>query len=128
MPTPATPPGSKPAADGRNLVNVDENYVALTFEDRLRIYWQKNGKSVIALVVIVLLGILAKGAWDYRMAQRELDVQREFAAATTSAQLKAFATAHPGHSLAGVARLRIADEDYAAGRSTEAVYGYEDAI
>lgn len=128
MATPSSPSAPKPAGDGRNLVPVDENYVALTFEDRLRIYWQKNGKSVVALVVIVLLAILAKGAWDYRTAQRELDIQREYAAATTSAQLKAFATAHSGHVLAGVARLRMADEDYAAGRSTEAIYGYEDAL
>lgn len=128
MPNPTTPSAPKSAGDGRNLVNVDENYVALTFEDRLRIYWQKNGKSVIALVVIALLGILAKGAWDYRTAQRELDVQHEYAAATTTAQLKAFVTAHSGHLLAGVARLRLADEDYAAGKSTEAIYGYEDTL
>jgi len=128
MPTPATPSAPKSAGDGRNVVPVDENYVALTFEDRLRIYWQKNGKSVVALVVIVLLAILAKGAWDYRTAQREVELQRDFAAATTPAQLKAFVTANPNHVLAGVARLQLADADYAAGRSTEAVYGYEDAI
>ena len=62
MTTPATPSAPKSAGDDRNLVAVDEHYVALTFEDRLRIFWQKNGKSVIALVVIVLLAILAKGA------------------------------------------------------------------
>lgn len=128
MTTPNTPSAPKTAGDDRNLVAVDENYVALTFEDRLRIFWQKNGKSVIALVVIVLIAILAKGAWDYRAAQKEVSLQQDYAAASTPEKLKAFANAHPGHVLAGVARLQLADADYAAGKSTEAIYGYEDVL
>lgn len=128
MTTPNTPSASKSAGDDRNLVAVDEHYVALTFEDRLRIFWQKNGKSVIALVVIVLLAVLGKGAWDYRNGQKELALQREYSAATTPAQLKAFAAANPTHLLAGLARLRMADDDYAAGKFTEAIYGYEDML
>ena len=128
MTTPNTPSAPKSVGVDRNLVAVDENYVALTFEDRLRIFWQKNGKSVIALGVIVLVAIVAKGAWDYRAAQKEVELQQAYSAATTPAQLKAFAAANPGHVLAGLARLRLADDDYAAGKSTEAIYGYEDAI
>jgi predicted negative regulator of RcsB-dependent stress response len=128
MTTPATPSAPKSAGDDRNLVAVDENYVALTFEDRLRIYWKKNGKSMLALVVLVLLAILAKGFWDYRAGQKELELQRDYTAATTPEQLKAFASAHSGHVLSGVARLRLADGDYAAGKSTEAISGYADAL
>lgn len=128
MTKPATPSASKPARDDRNLVAVDENYVALTFEDRLRIFWQKNGKTVTALIVVVLLAILAKGGWDYLAAQKEQELGREYATASTPEQLKAFAAAHADHLLAGIARLRLADGDYAAGRSSEAIYGYEDAI
>ena len=127
MTKPATPSAPR-SGDDRNLVAADENYVALTFEDRLRIFWQKNGKSVVAFIVIVLLGVLAKGVWDYRATQKERELERAYAAATTPVQLKAFATAHPGHVLAGVARLRLADDDYAAGKWTEAIYGYEDAV
>ena len=128
MTKPATPSASPSAGADRNVVAVDEHYIALTFEDRLRIFWQKNDKSVIALVVVVLLAILANGAWDYRTAQREREIEREYAAASTPEQLKAFAGAHAGHVLTGIARLRLADEDYAAGKWTEAGYGYEDAI
>ena len=128
MTKPTAPSAPKSAGDDRNLVAVDENYVALTFEDRLRIFWKKNGKSVLALVVIVLLAIVAKGAWDYRAAQQEVELQQDYAAATTPAQLKTFAAAHSGHVLAGLARLRLADDDYAAGKATEAIYGYEAAI
>ena len=128
MTKPATPSAPKSAGNDRNLVAVDEHYVALTFEDRLRIFWQKNGKTVTALIVIVLLAILAKGGWEYLEAQKEQELEHDYAAASTPEQLKAFATAHPGHLLAGIARLRLADGDYAAGRSSEAIYGYEDAI
>jgi predicted negative regulator of RcsB-dependent stress response len=127
MTKPSTPSALKSAGDNRNLVAVDENYVALTFEDRLRIFWRKNGKSIVALVVVALLAVLGKGVWDYRAAQKEIELERVYAAATTPEQVKAFATSHPGHMLAGIARLRVADEDYAAGKSTEAIYGYEDA-
>lgn len=127
MTTPATPSAPQTPGDNRKYVAVDENYVALTFEDHLRIFWKKNGKSIMALVVVVLLGILGKGLWDYSQAQKELEIGRAYAAATTAAQLKAFASSHSGHALAGIARLQVADEDYAAGRSTEAIYGYEDA-
>jgi hypothetical protein len=127
MPKPATPSALKSTSDDRNVVAVDENYTALTLDDRLRIFWQKNGKSIVALVVIVLLAVLGKGLWDYRTAQKELELQRTYGSATTPEQVKAFASGHSGHMLAGIARLRVADEDYAAGKSSEAIYGYEDA-
>lgn len=127
MPKPATPSNLKSTGDDRNLVAADENYTALTLDDRLRIFWQKNGKSIVALVVLVLLAVLGKGLWDYRAAQKELELERTYGSATTTEQIKAFASGHTGHVLAGIARLRVADEDYAAGRSTEAIYGYEDA-
>src|SRR5471032_1018138 len=49
MTTPATPSSPKPAGDDRNLVAVDENYVAMSFEDKLQIFWKKNGTGVLAL-------------------------------------------------------------------------------
>ena len=128
MTTPATPSAPKPAGDHRNLVAVDEHYVALTMEDRLHIFWQKNSGSVTALLVVVLLGILAKGIWEYMAAQKEQDLQRDYAAALTSEKLRAFAGAHPDHVLAGIARLRLADEAYAAGKSADAMASYEQAI
>jgi hypothetical protein len=128
MTTPATPSAPKKTGDDRNLVAVDENYAALTFEDRLRIYWQKNSRTVVAFIVIVLLAVLAKGAWDYLAAQKELEIERAYAAAGTPDQLKAFAAAHAGHVLTGVAQLRLADGAYASGKSADAISNYEAAI
>ena len=117
MTTPTTPPTPTPAGDDRNLVAVDANVLAPTFEDKLLLFWEKNGKKVILGCVIVLVGIVAKGGWEYFEAQKEADVQKEYAAA-----------ANKGHALAGLAQLRIADEAYTAGKSADAISGYEAVI
>lgn len=120
-------PSSAKTADA-NVVVADEHYVALTFEDHLRIFWKKNSKAVLVIIVLVLAGIIAKGAWDYMKTQEEAELGREFASATTSEKLNTFAAAHPDHMLTGVARLRVADDAYAAGKSAEAITGYDQAI
>jgi len=127
MPKPATPSSSKSPGDDRNLVRVDENYVAPSFEDRVRLIWEKNSTAVTTVLVAILLAIAAKGGWEYLSAQKEQDVERAYDAATNSTQLKTFVAAHPDHPLAGAAQLRIADEAYAEGRFTDAIAPYEQA-
>jgi tetratricopeptide (TPR) repeat protein len=94
----------------------------------LNIFWTKNGTAVLALCGLVAVGILANGAWGYLQAQKELEVQKAYAAATTSDQLKSFAAAHADHSLAGIAQLRLADEAYTAGKSADALAGYDKVV
>ena len=124
MTTPATPSAPKPAGDDRNLVPAD----ATSFEDWLHLFWKNNGNAILTLVCLVLVGILAKGGWDYLAAQKELGIEKDFASATTPEQFKAFAAAHAGHSLAGIALLRVADDAYAAGKAADALAGYEKAV
>ncbi len=128
MTTPATPSSPQPAGDDRNLVSVDEKYVPITFEDRLHRFWQGNRNLVLGLCVAVLVAILAKGAWEYLARQKEIDVEKAYAAATTTEQLKTFASSHASHSLAGIAYLRMGDEAYAAGKSADALAAYDQAI
>lgn len=97
-------------------------------DERLRQFWAKNSKVVIAFCVVVLLAILAKGGWEYLAAQKEADLTKEYAAANTSDKLKEYAAAHAGHTLAGIAYLRLADEAYVAGKGAEAVTNYEAAM
>jgi hypothetical protein len=100
----------------------------LTFEDKLQHFWQQNRMIVLGLCALVLIAILAKGGWERYQAGRERDVEAAYAAATTTEQLRSFIAAHPDHELAGVAELRIADEAYAAGKSADAVAGYDKAV
>ncbi|MEO6245327.1 MAG: tetratricopeptide repeat protein [Opitutaceae bacterium] len=126
MPTPATPSAPKPAGDDRNLVAVDAT-TAVTFEDKVNLFWKNNRTAVIALCVVIVVAIAGKGLWDYMAGQKELEVEKAYAAATTTEQLKAFSAAHEGHSLGGIAQLRIADEAYAAGKSADAITAYDKA-
>ena len=128
MTKPATPSQPTPAGDDRNLVAVDANYIAPTLEDKLHGFWKKNGTAVIALCALVLVGIIAKGGWEYLAAQKEADVEKNYAAATTPEKLKAFAAAHADHTLGAVAQLRLADDAYTAGKGAEAVTGYEQVV
>lgn len=104
-----------------------ENYVPLTFEDKLHQFWQKNRAIVLGLCVVVLAAILGKGVWEKVQHNKELDVQAAFQAANSPEKLRAFVNAHPGHPLAGVAELQMADEAYSAGRVADALTGYEKA-
>ncbi len=126
MSTPATPSTPPPAGDDRNLVPVDATAL-LTFEDRVNLFWKKNHKAVYALCALVLVAIIAKWGWEKMARDKELAIEQAYAAATTPEQLKSFAAAHPGHSLAGIAQLRMADDAYKAGKAAEAVTGYETA-
>ncbi|MDO8543771.1 MAG: tetratricopeptide repeat protein [Opitutaceae bacterium] len=124
----ATPPSdSKPAGDDRNLVAANET-AALSFEDRVNAFWQANRGLVVGACVAVVVLIVGKGVWDYISRERELDLERAYAAATTPEQLKAFAAAHSSHMLGALAQLRIADDAYAAGKAADALAGYEKAI
>lgn len=120
-PTPAV------SGDDRNLVSVDENYLAPTFEDRLRLFWEKNSRAVVAGVALVLVVILGKGGYEIFRARQERAVSAAYAAATSDALLADFVAAHPGHVLGGLAQLRLADQAYASGSYAAARSAYEKA-
>jgi hypothetical protein len=119
---------SRTAGDDRNLVTIDENYLAPTFEDRVVMFWEKHGRTITFAVVAVAVGLVA--SWGFRQfaEARERAIAAEFAAARDSASLRAFVAAHPSAPLAGAAHLRLADEAYSAGKFREARASYEAAI
>jgi hypothetical protein len=126
MTTPATPSSPTPAGDDRNLVAVDPA-MAITFEDKVHLFWKKNHKAVYALCALILAGIVGRWAWGQMAESRELKVENAYAAATTPEQLKSFSDANAGHTLGGIAQLRIADEAYKAGKTADAATAYDKA-
>jgi hypothetical protein len=126
MTMPATPSTPNPAGDDRNLVAVDAT-TAVSFEDKLHLFWQKYRGAVLGLCALILVGILAKGGYEYMQAQKNQKMGQAYAEASTTDQLKSFAAANADHPLSGVAHLRIADEAYAAGKSADAIASYEKA-
>ncbi len=117
-----------PAGDDRNLVTIDENYLAPTFEDRLQLFWEKHSKTIVALVALVAVALVARWAFGWFAERREQAIRADYAAASTSAQLQAFIAANPKAPLAGAASLRIADEAYAAGNYAAAREAYAAAV
>ncbi len=118
---------SRTAGDDRNLVTIDENYLAPTFEDKVLMFWEKNGRAVIAVVVVVALGLIGRWGFMTYAASRERALAAEYGAAKDSAALKTFSQAHTGTVLSGLAHLRLADEAYAAGNFAAAQADYEAA-
>ena len=97
------------------------------FEAKLHSFWQKNRGAVLAVCAVALLAVAAKGGWELFTAQREKSIATDYFAATTSEKLHDFAHEHQGNMLAGVAHLRLADEEYAAGNHTDAIVDYAQA-
>jgi hypothetical protein len=124
MPNPANPSASQSSGDDRNLAAG----TAASLEDQLQRFWDKNRSLVTALLVLIALGIIAWGGYDYFAAQREAHIEQDYAAASKPAELKSFAAAHPQHVLGGVAQLRLADEAYTAGKADEAIAAYGRAV
>lgn len=118
---------SRTAGDDRNLVTIDENYLAPTLEDKLLIFWEKNNRTIIALLVIVAVAIVVRWGFSMFVASRERAIATEYAEAKDDAALKTFAGAHPTAALAGVAHLRLADEAYASGKFAAAQADYDAA-
>lgn len=115
------------AGDDRNLVTIDENYLAPTFEDKVLIFWEKNGRTVIAILVIIALALIARWGFGLFAESRERAIAAEYAAAKDDAGLRAFAQAHPTAPLAGVSLLRLADTGYVAGNFAAAQADYDAA-
>jgi hypothetical protein len=115
---------SRPAkGDDRNLVPVEPG-AAATFEDQLFLFWKNNRNVVIALIALVIAGVVGWQIWLSMRAQAQADVGAAFTNATTVETRRAFARAHPGDPLAGIALLEVADDSYKNGRFEDAVRDY----
>jgi hypothetical protein len=116
---------SSVAGDDRNLVVVDENYLAPSFEDRVRIFWERHGRTVITALVLVVIFFASKSLFGVYAAHRENAVRAAYAEAGDDiAALRSFATAHPSAALAGVAWARVADDAYKSGAFIAAAEAY----
>jgi predicted negative regulator of RcsB-dependent stress response len=121
-PAPIDPKIHAPATSGEAAVPI-----VPSFEEKLRLFWQKNARTVYALTVVVLLAIIGRGALEYYERQQEAGIQSDYAAATTPEKLKSFINQNPKHTLAGVASLKLADDAYSAGNYTEAQSNFQRA-
>jgi len=121
MSTPApSNPKSTPVTSG-------DPVTAESFEYRLHKFWENYANAIYLFCAIVLIAIIGKGGYDFYAVRHENEIGADYAAASTNDKLRAFAAAHPGHQLAGVARLRLGDEAFTAGNFTQAATEYQTA-
>ena len=98
------------------------------FETAIHAFWVKNRQGMLVMCVTALLAIVGTYAWQSIAAGREADVQAEYAKISDQpAKLEGFANANSGHTLAGVAWLRLADEKFSAGDFKTAAADYQKA-
>ncbi|HEY5079279.1 MAG TPA: hypothetical protein VII43_05510 [Opitutaceae bacterium] len=97
-------------------------------DEKLRTAWERYGRLIYAVIGLGAVAIVAKGAINYLADQKELAVQRDFAAATTPDAFRQFAIDHRGHPLAALVELKFADESYLNWKFAEATTGYSKAI
>lgn len=121
MSSPITPSSGSPQN------NPAEINVTPGFEEKLRLFWEKNSRLILVACAAVLLAIVGRGVLEVMRGQKEQAIAAAYAAAGTSERAKAFAAEHEGHALAGAAHLRLADEAFQAGQYAEALAGYEKA-
>jgi hypothetical protein len=96
-------------------------------EEKLRMFWEKNARAILGACLVVLLAVLARGAYNYYLREREASIEGDFAAATAPEKQRAFVDQHPDHALSGLALLQLGDEAYSAGKYSEAQSDYKRA-
>jgi hypothetical protein len=102
--------------------------IPVSFEDKLKLAWVRYGNLIFIACGLVAAGILARGGLDYLAAQKELNIKKDYSECTSPDSLKAFASAHRGHPLAGLADVRVADASYASGSFADAAANYGLAV
>ena len=92
-------------------------------------FWVRNRSIIYGIVIAAVLMIAGREGWAYFSASREADLQADYIkAGDNDDRLAAFAEAHAGHALAGVASLRVADDKFSAGDYKAAATLYTKAV
>ncbi|MBX3737762.1 MAG: tetratricopeptide repeat protein [Candidatus Didemnitutus sp.] len=98
------------------------------FAADVQTFWEKNRSFVLVLVAAVLLGLIGREGWQWFQTSHEQSVQEEYVKAGDNVgSLAKFAAANKGHALAGVALLRVADDNYTKNDFKSAAANYTQA-
>ncbi len=117
-----------PAPDSPPVDAAPAPVAAPSFEVIVHAFWAKNRNFIFGICAAALVAIVGREGWQYFSAQREAEVQAEYARlAEQPTKLAAFAEAHSGHALAAVAALKLADSKFSAGDFAGAATGYAQA-
>jgi hypothetical protein len=106
-------PSSQRANDERNLVNVDEAFAEADLDDRLWLWWQRNGKTLMLVAAVLIVGVVGYELTKLFRQQSFERMQADYnTSGTDAANQKAFALKHGSQPLGGFAFLLSADQHY----------------
>jgi len=116
--------------DDRNLVAMDDSYAGGDLEDKMWLFWRRQGKNLVRVVVIAGVALLLYEGWNLYQAHAITSLQAENQAAVEQGApgLLAFAQAHPNTDLGKLALLEAADAFYQGGKFQDAAQTYEKAV
>ena len=126
---PETPP-SPASPDERNLVNVDDAFQEADIDDRLWLWWQKNGRTLLYGLAAVALVIIGREVYQFSRERAVETMQDRFlkaAAAENETPLKDFGKANSDEPLGAFALLKAANAIYAEGEYSNAAMAYATA-
>ena len=89
-------------------------------EERFNEFWKNNGTAIFAAIALGALVVLGLQTWRYLENRAEQKTRQAFAQAGDRQALTAFAQDNEDHSLAGIAYLQLANEDYNRGEYAQA--------
>ncbi len=101
-------------SDERKTVILDEDLQGLDFEERMWLYWKRNKNFIILMIVCVFAVVIGTQGWKFYKASAFNSLAESYETAQSPEELSAFAKAHAGTVLAGVASLQNADASYKA--------------
>ena len=117
-----------PSVDERNLIDAAES-ASLSFEDRMRIYWDENRAFIVGSIIVLLLVVVGYQGLVAFQNSRERAVRNEFALLGDDLdERKAFVERRGSTPQGGFAALAIADEYFENGDYAEAAVFYQKAI
>ncbi len=109
--------------DERNLVDAEKS-AELSFEDRVRMYWESNQGFIIACIALALVIILGYQGLGVYQETTQRNLQSAYAAISNTAERSEFARQNSGTRLGGVAALEVADEYFSSGDHNAAAEYY----
>jgi len=83
-------------------------------------FWEAHWKKAVAVLLAVVLGILAVGAWAFYRSNQRSAAAELYAAASTPEAWREVVSRYPGSLAAGNAQLRVATALRAEGKLDEA--------
>jgi predicted negative regulator of RcsB-dependent stress response len=121
-------PGQNPDVDERNLIDTAES-VSLSFEDRIRIYWDENRAFIIGSIIVLIAIIVGYQGLVAFQNSRERAVRNELATLTDDRDERiAFVERRANTPQGGFIALAIADEYFEDGEYADAAVFYQKAI